>query len=125
MTGETRQVTVRASRWKVMQWEDAAIHIKGRDVRRFMILAADWLTRRLREANYQRNVPDPIGQRLDEKHYLGKLMKAARVAVDHLPKQVDTYLRGPIYPKRDLQHAIENVRGFLNRVGDEYPSGDE
>jgi hypothetical protein len=77
------------------------------------------------EVNYQRRIPDPIGQRLDEKRCIGQLLKAARAAVEHLPKQVDTYLRGPIYPKRDLQDAIENLRAFLNRVGDEYPSGDE
>ena len=125
MTGETRQITVRASRWKINLWESTARSwVKGGDVRRFLIVAADILARRMLEVNYQRSRPDLISQRLDEKRYMGQLLRAAENAVEHLPKQVDTYLRGPIYPKRDLKQAIENVRGFLDRVGDEYPSGD-
>jgi hypothetical protein len=121
MRGETRQVTVRASAWQVFCWESTARWaVKGGDVRRFIIVAADALARRLREVNYQRQLPDRIAKRLHEKVLLGDLMKAAQVAVEHLPKQVDTYLHGSIYPRKDLWEAIENVRRFLAETGEEY-----
>jgi hypothetical protein len=121
MTSETRQVTVRVSLSKVNSWESVARSaVKGGDLRRFIVCAADILARRMREVNYERHLPDPIAQRLHEKELLGDLVKAAEAAVDHLPKEVHTYLRGPIYPKRDLQNAIENVKRFLAETGEEY-----
>ena len=121
MRGETRQVTVRASAWQVNGWESTARWaVKDGDVRHFIVCAADALARRLREVNYRRHVPDPIAQRLHEKVLLGDLMKAAEAAVEHLPKQVDTYLRGPVHPQRDLRNAVDGVKRFLAETGEEY-----
>lgn len=121
MSGETRQVTIRAGRWQFFCWESTARWaVKGGDVRRFIVIAADALARHLREVNYQRKRPDLIAQRLHEKVLLGDLLKAAEAAVEHLPKQVDTYLRGPIYPKQDLRNALDSVKHFLAETQEEY-----
>jgi hypothetical protein len=121
MRGETRQVTVRASARQVFCWESTARSwVKGGDVRRFIVVAADRLARQLREVNYQRRRPDPIAQRLHEKLLLGRLMEAARKAVDHLPPHVDGSMYGRIYPRRELRSAIESVQRFLADTGEEY-----
>lgn len=125
MRGETRQVTIRASAWQVTCWESTARWtVKGGDVQRFIVCAADLLARRLREVNYQRGIPDLVAQRLHEKTLLGQLLKAARNAVQHLPKEAHCHTYGRLTPKQDLQRAIENVRDFLKRTGEEYPCED-
>jgi hypothetical protein len=115
----TRQITLRATAEQFFRWESSG-RMFNRDLPRFIVVAADLYARRLREMHWQRVRRDPIAERLEEKVLLGRLLEAARVAVQHLPKHVDTYMRGRQDPKGDLQNAVEDVLRFLARTGEEY-----
>jgi len=119
MRERTEQVTIRATAGQLSRWESSA-RMFNRDLPRFIVLAADLYARRLREMHWQRVRRDPIGERLQEKVLLGRLLDAARAAVDHLPRSVDSHTYGRLNPKGDLQRAVQGVRDFLQETGEEY-----
>jgi len=112
-------VTLKATFWELERWRNAAYRVK-RDLPRFLIFAGDATARYLRELDRQRR-PDFVMIRETEKRKLGALLKAAREAVEHLPKVHHSPIYGPRPVQRNLRDAVEEVDRFLISRGEEYP----
>ncbi|HEY0557704.1 MAG TPA: hypothetical protein VGG20_25855 [Thermoanaerobaculia bacterium] len=112
-------VTLKATAWELERWHNAAYRVK-RDVPRFLIFAGDATARYLRELDRQRR-PDFVMIRETEKRKLGALLKAAREAVEHLPKVHHSPIYGPRPIQRNLRDAVEEIDRFLIGRGEEYP----
>jgi hypothetical protein len=112
-------VTLKATAWELERWRNAAHRVK-RDLPRFLIFAGDATVRYLRELDRQRR-PNFVMIREEEKRKLGALLKAARAAVEHVPKVHHSPIYGPIYLQAPLQSALDDLSRWLAWTGEEYP----
>jgi hypothetical protein len=100
-------------------WVDAARR-HGMAVTRFLAYSADWMARYSLEVLRQKQ-PDHIAARLAEKGCLHVLLKAAKRALQHLPKPFHSALYGtPQDPEGDLRRAVDAVEEHLNRYSEEW-----
>jgi hypothetical protein len=113
-------VTIQATGWELERWRNAACSMR-RDLNGFLAFAANATVRYFQELDRQRS-PDAVITREAEKRRLGALLKAARQAVQYLPKVIERPVHGPLYLQKDLRQAVEAIDDFLRHYGEEYPS---
>jgi|GEM_PF-2716543 len=113
-------VTVRATGEQHSAWRSTASLLAQRNVAAFLRYAGDFTARYYREENIQATLKDPVLTRIAEKKYLSALLNAAVSALPFIPKETNSYTHGPLPIKKDLKEAIEGVRGFLDRNGEDY-----
>jgi len=113
-------VTVRATDEQHGTWRSTASLLAQRNVAAFLRYAGDFTARYYREENLQAGLKDPVLTRIVEKKYMGALLNAAVSALPFIPKETNSYTHGPLPIKKDLAEAIEGVRDFLSRNGEDY-----
>lgn len=109
--GSASTVTLRPKTLQQITWADQA-RFMNRSVPGYVTFAADWMARYMRELRRSRR-PDRVASRLEEKRRLGLLLRAARLAVDYLPKVVDNPIRGRLDVRGDLRSAVRLVDEWL------------
>ena len=113
-------VTVRATDEQHGAWTSTASLLAQRNVAAFLRYAGDFTARYYREENVQKMQKDPVLTRVVEKKYLGALLNAAVSALPFIPKETDSHTHGRLPIKKDLAEAIEGVKEFLIRNGEDY-----
>lgn len=111
-------ITLRPSDHQRIAWADAA-RFQNRSVPAFVAFAADWTARYLRERR-RLHRPDRITFRLEEKKRLGALREAARLAVDYVPKEAYSPIRGRLDVRGDLKRALDRVDEWLAEHAEEW-----
>lgn len=109
-----RAITVRpSSGYQAKRWEETA-SAYGRTLPAFVELAVDVTIRYLRELERGRREADPVRRRLAERERLESLLRAAKLAAEHVPPYVDNPTLGRrLYVGCNLAEAIRNVEASL------------